>query len=124
MNGAEAYRRQAILTAGSSDSLRMCLEAALREAIALSVPDGGGDKDRLRKLLSLARQGANSDDQGPGRDLRALSGHMLLRISRGEPYAVAEAVGLLSILVGAVRDWRMTVSGAIIPPWNRATQTR
>jgi hypothetical protein len=117
VNGAEAYRRQSILTAGSSETLRLCLEAALREAISLSAPGGEGDRDRLRKLLSLARQGARSDEPGPGRDLHELAGHMLLKISRAEPYALAEAVGILSILVGAVRDWRTTFSGAMIPAW-------
>ena len=119
MNGADAYRRQSILTASPPETIRLCLEAALREAIVLSSPEGAGDRDRLRKLLSLARQAARPDEPGPGRDLHDLAGHMLVRISRGEPYAVAEIVGLLSILVGALRDWRVTISGAIIPPWNR-----
>ena len=119
MNGADAYRRQSVLTAGPTETLRLCLEAALREAISLSVPEGGGNRDRLRKLLSLARQGSRHEEPGPGRDLHDLAGHMLVRISRAEPYAITEAVGILSILVGAVRDWRATISGVMIPSWNR-----
>jgi hypothetical protein len=116
--GSEAYRRQAILTSSPSDTVRLCLESALREAIGLST-GAGGDRDRLRKLLSLARQGCRTDDSGPGRDLHDLAGHMLIRISRSEPGAIEEAAGLLSVLVGAMRDWRTTNSGAMISAWSR-----
>ena len=75
--------------------------------------------DLLRKLLSLAGQGCIADEPGPGRDLHDLVGHMLVRISRADSDALAESVGLLSILVGAIRDWRGTISGATIPAWDR-----
>jgi|GEM_PF-1807518 len=117
-SGSDAYRRQAILTSGPSETMRLCLEKALREAIALST-GRGGDLDRLRKLLSLALQGCILDDPGPGQDLHDLLGHMLVRISRSDPDALAESVGLLSVLVGAIRDWRGTFSGATIPAWDR-----
>jgi hypothetical protein len=116
--GSEAYRRQAILTSSPSETIRLCLETALREAIVLSTGKGG-DRDRLRKLLSLARQGCRTEEPGPGRDLHDLAGHMLVRISRSDPGALAETVGLLSVLVGAVRDWRTTNSGAMIAAWSR-----
>ena len=117
-SGSDAYRRQSVLTSGPSETMRLCLEKALREAIA--PPTGrGGDMDRLRKLLSLARQGCLPDEPGPGRDLHDLVGHMLVRISGADSDAMAESVGLLSILVGAIRDWRGTISGATIPAWDR-----
>ncbi len=116
--GSEAYRRQAILTSSASETMRLCLETALREAIVLSTGTGG-DRDRLRKLLSLARQGCRTEAPGPGQDLHDLAEHMLVRISRSDPDAITEAVGLLSILVGAIRDWRTTNSGAMIPLWSR-----
>lgn len=116
--GSEAYRRQAILTSSPSETMRLCLEAALRESIALSAGTGG-DRDRLRKLLSLARQGCRKEEPGPGRDLHDLAGHMLVRISRSDSGAIEEAAGLLAVLVGAMRDWRTTNSGAMIAAWSR-----
>jgi len=44
--GSEAYRRQAILTSSPSDTVRLCLETALREGILLSTGPRG-DRDRL-----------------------------------------------------------------------------
>jgi hypothetical protein len=117
-SGSDAYRRQSVLTSGPSETMRLCLEKALREGIALAT-GRGGDMDRLRKLLSLARQGCVADEPGPGRDLHDVVGHMLVRISSPESDALAETVGLLSILVGAIRDWRGTISGATIPAWDR-----
>jgi hypothetical protein len=119
--GSEVYRRQAILTSGSSDTVRRCLETALRDSIALST-GSGCDLDRLRKLLSLARQACRTEIPGPGRDLHDLAGHMLVRISRQDPDALAESVGLLSELVGSFRDWRATNSGAMVNPWNRSSK--
>ena len=119
--GSEAYRRQAILTSGSADTVRRCLETALRECISLST-GLVGDRDRLRKLLSLARQACRTTEAGPGLDLHDLAGHMLVRVSRQDPDAVAESVGLLSALVGSIRDWRATNSGAMISPWNRSSK--
>lgn len=119
--GSEAYRRQTILTSGSADTVRQCMEMALRECISLST-GVGGDRDRLRKLLSLVRQACRTTEAGPGRDLHDLAGHMLVRVSRRDPDAVAESVGLLSTLVGSFRDWRATNSGAMISPWNRSSK--
>jgi len=117
--GSDAYRRQAILTSSPSDTVRLCLETALREGILLSTGSAGGDRDRLRKLISLARQGCRAEEAGPGRDLHDLAGHMLVRISGSDPGAIWEAVGLLSVLVGSMRDWRTTNSGAMIAAWSR-----
>lgn len=112
---ANVYRQQAILTGGAADTVRMSLEAALRESLNL-VAGGGGDPDKLRKLLSLIRQGCRPEP-GPGRDLSSLAGHMLVRISHDQPGAVHEALGLLSHLVGSFRDWRGKVSHGMLPPW-------
>lgn len=111
---ANAYRQQSILTGGAAETVRTALEAALREALGLV--GGNGDPDRLRKLLSLARQGCSASE-GPGRDLSSLAGHMLVRISRSEPDALTESLGLLSHLVGSFRDWRAEVSHGMLPPW-------
>ncbi len=112
---AETYRQQAILTGGSADTVRVTLEAALRETLALAGKTGG-DLDRLRKLLSLVRQGCRTE-AGPGRDLSSLAGHMLVRISREEAGSIGEALGLLSHLVGSIRDWRTEISRGMLPPW-------
>jgi len=111
---ADTYRQQSILTGGAADSVRMALEAALRESLVLA--GGRGEIDRIRKLLSLVRQGCRSEP-GPGRDLSSLAGHMLVRISREEDGAVSEALGLLSHLVGSIREWRGDVSRGMLPPW-------
>ncbi len=111
---AETYRQQTILTGGAADTVRMTLEAALREALTLS--GNGGDLDHLRKLLSLVRQGCRSEP-GPGRDLSSLASHMLVRISREEPGALFEALGILSHVVGSIRDWRAENSRGMLPKW-------
>jgi hypothetical protein len=111
---SDTYKQQSILTGGTVDSVRMCLEAALREGLHLM--GGKGELDRLRKLLSLIRQGCRPEP-GPGRDLSSLAGHMLVRISRDEPGALDEALGLLSHLVGSIRDWRGEVTRGMLPPW-------
>lgn len=111
---ANVYRQQAILTGGAADTVRMSLEAALRES--LNLVGSGGDPDKLRKLLSLIRQGCRPEP-GPGRDLSSLAGHMLVRISHDQPGAVHESLGLLSHLVGSFRDWRGAVSHGMLPPW-------
>lgn len=111
---ADTYRQQTILTGGPADTVRMTLEAALREALALS--GRGGDLDRLRKLLSLVRQGCRSEP-GPGRDLSSLAGHMLVRISRDEPGAISEALGIISHVVGSIREWRNEISRGMLPQW-------
>lgn len=112
---AETYRQQAILTGGSADTVRFTLEAALRESLGLAGRTGG-DPDRLRKLLSLVRQGCRSDSV-PGRDLSSLAGHMLVKISRESPDAVVETLGILSHLVGSVREWRAEVFRGMLPAW-------
>lgn len=112
---AETYRQQAILTGGSADTVRGTLEAALRESLGLA-GGTGGDLDRLRKLLSLVRQGCRSES-APGHDLSSLAGHMLVKISRDMPGAIAETLGLLSHLVGSIREWRGEVSRGMLPTW-------
>jgi len=112
---AETYRQQAILTGGSADTVRLTLEAALREALGLA-GSTGGDLDRLRKLLSLVRQGCRSEST-PGRDLSSLAGHMLVKISRDMPGAIVETLGILSHLVGSIREWRAEVSRGMLPTW-------
>ncbi len=111
---SDTYKQQSILTGGTVDSVRMCLEAALREGLHLM--GGNGELDRLRKLLSLIRQGCRPEP-GPGRDLASLAGHMLVRISRDEAGALGEALGLLSHIVGSIRDWRTEVTRGMLPPW-------
>lgn len=115
--GANAYRRGAVLTAGPIDLVRKCLEASLRETILLSTKNGG-DLDRLRKLLSLARQCCRTEDSGLGRDLSELCAHMLVRISSQEPSSLPEALGLLSVVVGGFRDWHTTNFGGMLRPWS------
>jgi hypothetical protein len=112
---AETYRQQAILTGGSADTVRGTLEAALRESLALA-GGTGGDLDRLRKLLSLVRQGCRPES-APGHDLSSLAGHMLVKISRELPGAVVETLGLLSHLVGSIREWRGDISRGMLPTW-------
>lgn len=112
---AETYRQQSILTGGSADTVRMTLEAALRETLVL-VSGTGGDPDRLRKLLSVVRQGCQSDSS-PGRDLSSLAGHMLVVISRETPGAIPESLGILSHLVGSIREWRAEVARGMLPAW-------
>ena len=111
---ADTYRQQSILTGGPADTVRLTLDAALREALLLM--GSGGDLDRLRKFLSLVRQGCRVEP-GPGRDLSSLAGHMLVRISRDEPGAVSESLGLLAHLVGSFREWRGEVSRGMLPTW-------
>lgn len=115
--GADAYRRGSVLTAGPIDLVRKCLEAALRETIVLST-NSGGDRDRLRKLLSLARQCCRTESPGLGRDLSELCAHMLVRISSQEPGALPETLGLLSLVVGGFRDWHTTNFGGMLRPWS------
>ncbi|MBK8804515.1 MAG: hypothetical protein IPN71_21120 [Fibrobacteres bacterium] len=115
--GADAYRRGAVLTAGPIDLVRKCLEAALREAI-FHCTKPTTDLDRLRKLLSLARQCCRTEEPGIGRDLSELCAHMLVRVSRQEPGSIQETIGLLSAVVGGLRDWHTTNFGGIVRPWS------
>ncbi|MBK9575624.1 MAG: hypothetical protein IPK50_20870 [Fibrobacterota bacterium] len=115
--GADAYRRGAVLTAGPIDLVRKCLEAALREAITLCTKTTG-DLDRLRKLLSLARQCCRTEEPGIGKDLSELCAHILVKVSSQDPGAMHEAIGLLSSVVGGFRDWHTTNSGGTLRPWS------
>lgn len=120
--GSHAYRQGAVLTAVPFDLARKALEASLREAIALS-SGRSQDLDRLRKLLSLARQTCRPGTEGLGRDLSELCAHMLVRLSRAEADALPEAVGLLSLLVAGFREWHTTNSGGIVRPWIGASSS-
>jgi len=120
--GADAYRRGSVLTAGPIDLVRKCLEAALREAIVLCAGTSG-DLDRLRKLLSLARQCCRAEESGIGRDLSELCAHMLVRVSSHEPGALQETIGLLSMVVGSFREWHSTNFGGILRPWSIGSST-
>lgn len=115
-SGADQYRRQSVLTAVPSDLVRQCLESGLREAIHLAT--GIGDVDRLRKFLSLARQGSRIDSP-LGALLSRITGHLLLEFSRQTPDSNSRGLGILAGIVGYWRDWRQTNSGGILPRWNR-----
>lgn len=116
-SGLATYQRQTIQILTAVEAFRMAVHGAQRAAETCSSGGDPDEREKARKLVSLARQAVRSESDA-GRELSAFLDEALLEVSRSGEGGALRSVMLLGIVDSAISLWRDRHNVGTVPPWS------
>ncbi|MCB9496649.1 MAG: hypothetical protein H6686_07175 [Fibrobacteria bacterium] len=113
----QAYQKQTMQVQAAAEAFRAAVHGAQQAVEAYSSGHDDADRERARKLVSLARQGVDASSK-VGVELAAFLDEALLEVSRPEESGLLRAVGLLAVVESAISLWREGHNVGTVLPWS------